>query len=108
MTGAGEPARLPVRRNKMALGAGPACWRGVDEVGIGGDAPAVGRRLPGAGGPGGRRAGLAAAWSWRWLPEGAGCAGGVPGCVEQCRLAHNPEVAGSNPAPATRKCRSEA
>jgi hypothetical protein len=27
----------------------------------------------------------------------------VPKCVEQCRLAHNPEVAGSNPAPATRK-----
>jgi hypothetical protein len=24
------------------------------------------------------------------------------------RMAHNPEVAGSNPAPATRKCRSEA
>jgi hypothetical protein len=23
-------------------------------------------------------------------------------------LAHNPEVAGSNPAPATKKCRSEA
>jgi hypothetical protein len=27
----------------------------------------------------------------------------VPDWVEQCRLAHNPEVAGSNPAPATRK-----
>ena len=24
------------------------------------------------------------------------------------RMSHNPEVAGSNPAPATRKCRSEA
>jgi hypothetical protein len=94
MPGAGEPARLPVRRNKMALGAGLARWRGVDEVGIGGDAPTVGRRLPGAGGPGGRRGGLAAAWSWPRLPEGAGCAGGVPGCVERCRLAHNPEVAG--------------
>src|ERR1022692_1028806 len=47
------------------------------------------------------------------VPHRASCL--LSDCASCCRtglnsvvLAHNPEVAGSNPAPATRKCRSEA